>query len=66
MTVVYTFWVAEGEVDGKPHTIAFDTEPSVNDVRESCQDFDGDIKVFELKLAESSRKPYLNLNDYER
>ena len=36
------------------------------DVREVCQDFDGDVKVFELKLTEFSRTPYLNLNENER
>ena len=57
-----TIWIAEAE-NG---TINFDTEPSVNDVREVCQDLDGDIQVFQVELTEISRKLYLNLNENER
>ena len=59
---MFTIWVAEAE-NG---TIQFDTEPSITDIRNTCEDLEGNIEVFQVELMETSRKLYLELNDNDR
>ena len=55
-----TIWIAESD-NG---SIQFDTCPSRSDIRNSCEDFDGVVEVFEVTVQEISREKLFEVDDY--
>lgn len=48
----HTMWIAESD-NG---TVQFDTEPSISDVMNCCDDLDMPIQVYQVELIETSRR----------